>query len=194
MRIDLIRKDANENSDVRMPRPDVQATLRQTNIEDLFNRLSHFEEDRALYPWADRFVMGLPLPSWQRAFKWTHTQQVRFIESIWLGMDLATHMVNDFEMSDGKSFDKFSNIVLDGQQRLRTIERYILNEFAVPDEQGKLRLWSDLGVRERRRFARTSFPRNETRIWDEATLCEIYNRRNYGGTAHLEDERAVPAG
>jgi len=189
--MDHLRDNLNSNSKVKMPSTDVQSKPSAMDTGALILTLNQLDEEHYMYPWADRFVMGFPLPSWQRAFKWSLHQQRAFIDSMWRGLDLSSYMVNNWRMTDNQHFDKFSNILLDGQQRLFTIERFITDQLAVPDSQGKLRIWSDLGLLERRRFAHTLFARSTVDVWTETELCEIYNRRNFGGTAHLESERAV---
>lgn len=42
----------------------------------------------------------------------------------------------------------------------------------------------------RRRFYRLSFPSIEVSASDEATLREIYDRLNFGGTPHTDEQRA----
>ena len=191
-KIDLLRDNLNPQSTFKMPEKDIGTSDSPRGIEELFMQYARLEEDRALYPWAERFVMGYPLPWWQREFKWNEYQQQAFIDSIWRGNTLSSYLVNDWEMSDGVTFDKNSNVLLDGQQRLYTIERFVTDQLAVPDAEGKLRLWSEIGKTQRLRFVRTIFTRGQIRVWDEALLMEIYNRRNFGGTPHLESERAVP--
>lgn len=191
---DYLRDGARDVDTVKMPTKDIGTTDSPRDVQELLANLGRLEADRTMYPWAERFVMGYPLPHWQRKFKWDENQQRAFIDSIWRANTLSSYLVNDWEMSDGVTFDRFSNVLLDGQQRLFTIERFVTGELAVPDCKGSLRKWEELGLAERRRFARTVFTKSIVRIWDEALLCDIYNRRNYGGTPHLESERATPAG
>lgn len=191
-RIDYLREGLNAESPVQMPTKDIGTSDSPRSIEELLVNLGKLEEERANYPWATRFVMGYPLPPWQRDFKWNEHQQRAFIDSIWRGNTLSSYVVNDWRMSREGIFEKFSNVVVDGQQRLVTIERFVTGQLAVPDAEGTLRLWAELGRRERWRFARAIFTRSQISVWDENILCEIYNRRNFGGTAHEESERAVP--
>jgi hypothetical protein len=193
-RKDFLREGAPDPDTVKMPVKDIGTNDSPRDLEELLSNLGKIEEDRAMYPWAERFVMGYPLPHWQRDFKWNEFQQRAFIDSIWRGNTLSSYLVNDWAMSDGVTFDRFSNVLLDGQQRLFTIERFVTGQLAVPDGEGKLTVWGEIGKHERRRFARTIFTKSIVRIWDEAVLCDIYNRRNYGGTPHLESERARPSG
>lgn len=47
------------------------------------------------YPWASRFVGGFPIPDWQRELCWDQEQEIKLIESIWLGLDIGCYTVND---------------------------------------------------------------------------------------------------
>lgn len=110
----------------------------------------------------------------------------------WSRGDLGTYLINDFQMVGRRCYKRFSSILLDGQQRLTTIERYITDQLAVPDVSGKLRLWSEVSVPERRRFSSLVFSRATCKVWDEHQLRVIYDQRNFGGTPHTEAERALP--
>lgn len=132
-----------------------------------------------------RRVLGYKLPVWQRNEKWSEAQCTRFIESIWLGVGLGTFMVNMTESN--KDAD---NILLDGQQRLRAIERYWDNEFPVMGDDGKEYFWNDLTREEHAHFLRIPFPWVMSQYKKEEELKEAYNRHNFGGTPHTEDERA----
>lgn len=41
------------------------------------------------FPWAGRFVMGMPVPTWPRGLEWNVGQQARFISAVWAGLDLG---------------------------------------------------------------------------------------------------------
>lgn len=183
-----------EDNGIRMSREPIDARHSPRNIEDLCHnwRKFHSENERALYPWATRFVMGFPLPDWQREFVWTDEQQSRFILSVWSKAELGSYILNDWEMSDGKCFDRYSNVLLDGQQRLTTIERYLRDEFAVDDTTGTPRLWSQVHRREQRRFMNATLPRSQVKTFDELELRTIYDLRNFTGTPHTESQRALP--
>jgi hypothetical protein len=88
-------------------------------------------------------------------------------------------------------FREFSEVLLDGQQRLSAIEDYLECRFPVPDAAGVLRYWEELPRVERIRFTNTHFPRAEVSSWDEAVLRHVYDLRAFSGTAHQENERAT---
>jgi hypothetical protein len=174
-----------------MPQPYTKVRNNVMSIDALILNLENWVDDeQARYSWADRFVCGFPLPSWQRGFVWTVAQQQRFLLSIWQESDLGSYLINSWDMGDDGNFIPYSNILLDGQQRLTTLERYVKNEIAVPDAGGTPRLWADLDRVTQRRFGRVTFTRCEVTLWDEALLRQIYDLRNFSGTAHLQSERA----
>ena len=192
---------ASDDSDsgVRMPRRTLDARVSACCVAELLGRYERFTKGGSdgadMFPWASRFIMGFPLPEWQRPLVWSREQQVRFIESLWAGVDVGSYMVNetyDFMKTDGKEhYTPFSEILLDGQQRLASIEAYVLNEFGVPDIDGAPRFWSDLPRVERRRFGSIQFARANIKSNDEDELRLAYDLRSFGGTAHTEDQRAV---
>lgn len=135
--------------------------------------------------WTGRRVLGFKLPEWQRGQEWDDAQCLRFIESIWLGVGLGTYMVN---MSSKTS--KADLVLLDGQQRLRAIERYYGDELAMTGEDGNAYRWSELTPKEQAQFLRSPFPWVLTAYDSDAELREAYNRHNFGGVAHTPDQRA----
>lgn len=132
-----------------------------------------------------RRVLGYKLPDWQRPSCWTDEQSVRFIQSVFLGIGLGQFMVNNTD--NDSSLDM---ILVDGQQRLRAVERYWLGEFAVPGEDGNAYLWTELTGNEHAHFFRMTFPWINTQYRTEAAAKEAYNLLNFGGTAHTENQRA----
>lgn len=194
------RYDGADDSDngVRMPTDVLDAKVSNLCITEVLGRYERFtqvgSEESTYYPWADRFVMGFPLPAWQRPLVWSLEQKVKFIESIWAGVDIGSYMVNDqyeYVGEEGnRSFRLHSEILLDGQQRLSAIEAYVTNKFPVPDVAGDPRYWSDLPRVERRRFGHFHFARANIKSWDEAQLRMAYDLRSLGGTPHTEDQRA----
>jgi hypothetical protein len=135
--------------------------------------------------WTGRRVMGFKLPEWQRATVWTDEQCLKFIESIWLGVNLGTYMVNMTERRRDADL-----ILLDGQQRLRAVERYLADELAMTGEDGNGYFWSELEDIEKAHFLRIPFPWIQTQYLTDEELRGAYNRHNFGGTAHAAHERA----
>lgn len=129
-----------------------------------------------------RSVMGFPLPPWQRPFVWTETQCVKFIESAWLGLNLGTYSFNQPDSLN----KKLDGLLIDGQQRMRAIERYLDDEFPVFGYR-----WSEVTEVDRRRFDMSvAFHAYITSSEDEDWLRSYYDLMNFGGTPHTEGQRA----
>ncbi|MBA1193686.1 DUF262 domain-containing protein [Pseudomonas entomophila] len=178
-----------------MPQKELNATLQMFQVDVLASNLESYsinpERARGKYPWATRFAMGHPLAPWQRPAAWTEEQQVRFITSIWMGSDLGSYLVNGwYEFADGDAYALNSEVLLDGQQRLTALEGYLLGKFGVPDSDGCLRFWSEVGDKERKRFLGIPFAQARVHSSDEVALRKVYDLRAFGGTAHTEDQRA----
>ena len=143
---------------------------------------------QAIYEWNEnhkldgsRMVMGYNLPEWQRPFVWTEAQSIRLIESIWLGLSIGTYTFN--RSGDDPNYD---NLLIDGQQRLKSIESYLLNKFPVFGHK-----WGDLCRAEQIRFERCHFHSFITSSRDDEYLRGYYDMMNFGGTAHDESQRAA---
>ena len=129
-----------------------------------------------------RSILGFRLPDWQRPSVWTDYQCERFIQSVYRGAVIGNYIVNE---SDNPELD---NLIIDGQQRLRAIERYWDDEIALSGNDGALYCWSDLTSDSQARFLRIQFPWTLMRINDEALLREAYNIHNFSGTPHTADQ------
>lgn len=70
----------------------------------------------------------IQLPGFQRGFVWSPTEQSRFIESLILGLPVP----NIFLAKDSDS--KILNII-DGQQRLKTLQRYLSDGFPISNSK-----------------------------------------------------------
>ncbi|PSV00578.1 DUF262 domain-containing protein [Photobacterium kishitanii] len=137
--------------------------------------------------WSGRSAMGLPLPEWQRPYEWDLTQQERFIESIYKDLYHGVYVVNSTDYVDSSGCPKkFSSALIDGQQRITTLERYLSGEFKVFGAY-----WLELSKAEHRRFLTTPFHCIEVDIWDEMELRDLSDRLAFGGTTHKDEYRAT---
>ena len=183
----------------RMPRPTLQARTSPLTINTLVHSLRSLnaEDARLQYPCAPRFVMGLPLAPWQREFKWSMEQVQRFITSAWTGVHLGSYIVTatDLRTEDagfhGVEFLPLSNMVIDGQQRLKALELYLNDQVPVPDVSGVPVLWREVAPVDRRRFLNTVFSRSEIPLLPEPELRGFYDTLNFGGVPHTAEERAT---
>jgi hypothetical protein len=132
--------------------------------------------DRGLVTDPDYFhhVLGWPLPDYQRGFVWSEAQQVKLIESIWRGIPIGYWaVVYDY----GSPLD---GLLIDGQQRLTTIERYLSGMFPVYGAY-----WGSLSLNYQRRFMKTFFPHYAIKGATSEEVKEYYNLLNFGGTPHI---------
>lgn len=132
-------------------------------------------------------VLGYVIPGWQRDLEWDDEQCERFIQSVYAGVYLGMFIYND-SISEAPHLN---GILVDGQQRLYTIERYISGNLAVEGRDGKKYLWTDLDEEDQAHFKRMTMGFEVVRIKDEQELVDLYNVFNYGGTPHKESQRAV---
>ncbi|MBI6882756.1 DUF262 domain-containing protein [Pseudomonas putida] len=153
--------------------------------------ISSFWEGRAVTTTApmERRLLNLVLPPWQREFTWTEAQQVRFIEGVFLGLNVGSYVVNGRDYETNGDDKPMSGWLIDGQQRITSIARFINDEIAI---FGNIH-YSELPLGEkRRRFDNIVFPCVELEYQeDENLLKELYLRLNFGGTAHTQADREL---
>lgn len=132
-------------------------------------------------PLGRRMVMGFVLPEFQRPSVWSRAQQIRFMESAWLGIPIGTYSYT--ELREGGLNDR---LLIDGQQRMSALEAYLTGEFAVFGLY-----WPEVSDAEKRNFRMMrKFPHFLITTGEEQYLRTYYNLMNYGGTAHTEAQRA----
>ncbi|UZS69302.1 hypothetical protein [Pseudomonas syringae] len=180
---------------IHMPQRILATTVNHYPIDVL---VSHWEKylvdpssSRDRFPWATRFVMGMPVPTWARGLEWNVGQQARFISAVWSGADLGSYLTNDWcERADtGRALAENSEILVDGQQRLHSLEEYLLDRLAIPDAQGQPRIWSELGNGERKRFLSTIFTHMRVSSGDEVALRRTYDLSAQGVVPRSFDQR-----
>lgn len=164
-----------------LPQKLLQGCTRDYDIE----RLVFKESTRAGTP-NERQILGLSLPPWQRPEVWTTAQRTRLVESIFLGLGCGYYVTNGMEWEQDGQPAPMAGWLIDGQQRIASLRDFLAGELEV---FGDTR-WDDLTLAEQRRFLRNPFPCFELDYTnDEAALLELYDRLNFGGTAHTEDQR-----
>jgi len=144
--------------------------------------INHYEKENYPNKHGYRTVMGYFLPEWQRGIVWDIDRQVRLIESIWLGMPIGTYTFNRAKEYGGK----LDNLLIDGQQRMHSIECYLKDQFKVFGYY-----WSETTEIDKRGFRNSRhFPCYITETNDETYLKNYYNTMNFGGIAHTEGQKA----
>lgn len=181
-----------------MPYPKLSVNTSPRTLGELYEGALAFRKDMSnleqRYPWADRFVCGMPLAPWQRPVVWNEAMQRRFIDALWARVDTGSYMVNEWVELTGRGEEMcyLSDIVIDGQQRLTSLERYFNDEIPATALDGRLLLFSEITKGDRRFFKNRVFPRASIITNDEQVLREAYDMRAFGGVRHTETQRALP--
>ncbi|MNL54013.1 hypothetical protein D3C87_1773040 [compost metagenome] len=84
-----------------------------------------------------------------------------------------------------------SDVLIDGQQRLHSLEQYFLDQLAIPDAQGLPRVWSEICNGERKRFLSTIFAHSSVGSDDETALRKTYDLYAQGLAPRAHDQRAA---
>lgn len=172
-----------------MPEPIMHGSTGNFTMGELVLNVKKRDEadERSLWVPDQEMIAGFFLPPFQRPPVWTENQNILFLESAWMEVHLGTYVVNQCAKFDRKinKFHYTDRWLIDGQQRLRAVESYLLDGFPVFGYR-----WSELDKIEQRRFGTVSFARTTIQESDETKLRLLYNRLNFGGVAHTEDQRA----
>lgn len=161
----------------------------------------YVRQDVLKFHQGEESLFGFYLPKWQRDFCWSKEQQVRFVESVYLGYSLGSIVVTGGE---GVWFTEFDRLLLDGQQRLTTLCNYMKDSFPVfgcyfsEVMEKKVRYpkgWYEYVLNgevvaqlPRTHFLQTSIPMMEVTSTSEEYLKELYIRLNFGSTFHTLDD------
>ncbi|MNC28799.1 hypothetical protein D3C75_770220 [compost metagenome] len=189
--------DEISDSSIQMPQRVLETSTHQFPIDVLALRFEQYLADPSSvhdkYPWAARFVMGFPVSSWQRELVWNAGQKARFITAVWSGADLGSYLTNDWCSSadGGTAMVENSDVLIDGQQRLHSLEQYFLDQLAIPDAQGLPRVWSEICNGERKRFLSTIFAHSSVGSDDETALRKTYDLYAQGLAPRAHDQRAA---
>jgi hypothetical protein len=170
--------------------------MRNFNLDSLYFQKERFEADPSRFTQFHEpsdWLLGYAIPSFQRPVVWSEEQMVRFVESAILGVNLDTYTFN--RTSDhgaaknaaGQEVWPMDLWLIDGQQRLTALDRYWSDAFPVFGS-----FWSEVPENDRRRFGSTGFAAYETNIVHELELRRLYDKMNFGGTPHLDEQRALP--
>lgn len=135
------------------------------------------------YSTAEPWVLN---PEFQRAAVWTEEQKIAWIESILMGIGLPAIFVNRFpgDMCPHPKYG-WSEIVIDGQQRLRATAEFMEDKFRVRGE-----LFSEQSLAFRRGFqnidglCQVVYCAYRTE-WE---CAELYLKLLRAGTAHTPEE------
>jgi len=172
----------------------LDGTISSLDLEALVERNARHADNRDMWDPDQPEIGPYFLPPFQRPPVWTLAQKTRFVESALLGITMGSIVVCDamnLPMQSPHRFARTDRWLVDGQQRLMALLDYrndLITPFAGTACEHR---WSDLTVVERRRFWSLQIGIIRIATADEALLREIYDRLNFGGTAHTDEQRAV---
>ena len=103
------------------PKEKADIDLAEAQIVELSKRIEFYLTEYSVELLAAKMRKGeLVVPTYQRAYTWEEDRKSRFIESLLLGLPIP--FLFFWEMPDGKLE------IVDGSQRLRSIEEFVLGE------------------------------------------------------------------
>lgn len=150
----------------------------ETQIVELSKRIEFYLTEYSVELLANKMNKGeFVVPSYQREYTWEHERKSRFIESLVLGLPIP--FLFFWEMPDGKLE------IVDGSQRLRSIEEFVLGDLRLGDLQSLTALsgfkFSDLPESRQRKINNRSIRGivlNEHA--DEQARFDMFERINTG--------------
>lgn len=140
---------------------------------------------------------GFRLPPFQRPEVWDTERKIRLMESIFCHVNIGTFVfVSNYKVPEVDGW------LIDGQQRLSAIRDFIQGKFGIFDDRlfyenmGEVTLSFDASKNMDNEpfsaaslFRRTWFEFRRIEEADQKLLLQLYERLNFGGVPHTEDQR-----
>ncbi|HYW19048.1 MAG TPA: DUF262 domain-containing protein [Nodularia sp. (in: cyanobacteria)] len=150
----------------------------------------------------DEDINELYIPDYQREMIWEEARQSKFIESIMLGLPIPYIFVADLPPKDDDDIEDLGRLeIVDGTQRIRTLDRFLKNELKLRGLEKLKKLnnfkFSDLPLARQRRFNRASLRMIVlTDKADEETRRDLFERINTGSVElnDMEKRRGISPG
>ncbi|MEG4438555.1 MULTISPECIES: DUF262 domain-containing protein [unclassified Microcoleus] len=144
----------------------------------------------------------LYIPDYQREMIWPEPLQSKFIESILLGLPIPYIFVADLRPKQEEDEDDLARLeIVDGTQRIRTLDRFLNNELKLCGLEKLKRLnnfkFNDLPLARQRRFNRATIRMIVlTEKADEETRRDLFERINTGSVQlnDMEKRRGISLG
>ena len=122
------------------------------SISEMYNRINEGELDR---------------PDYQRDYVWTPKQQQAYLESISEGLPLFGPVIN-IDNESGKQ------LIMDGQNRLYTIYKFMNDEITFDNESGEKIKYSEMTPTSQRKFKNMKISYTETYNWTREQCQEFF--------------------
>lgn len=135
----------------------------------------------------------------QRPYVWNIIQQQEFILSILLEKPIPPVVVVDMDLCCGANARPIKRLVIDGKQRLMTIQKFINNEFSIPingrmcdfnsfDRDVRLRFKRELMFIKATVYYASSNATESDYISDDMKII-LFNYYNFAGTPQEESHK-----
>jgi hypothetical protein len=143
----------------------------------------------------------LYIPDYQREMIWEDSRQSKFIESILLGLPIPYIFVADLRPKDDDVDDLARLEIVDGTQRIRTLDRFLNNDLKLCELEKLKKLnnfkFKDLPLARKRRFNRATLRMIVlTDKANEETRRDLFERINSGSIVlnDMEKRRGISPG
>jgi len=109
----------------------------------------------------------LMTPDYQRGYVWSKSQQQAYLESLSRGVPLFGQVIN-IDTDTGKQY------IMDGQNRIKTIFKFMNDEISFINEDDESIKYSDLSDSDKRKIKNTKISYTETRDWSKEQCQEFF--------------------
>ena len=109
----------------------------------------------------------LSVPPYQREYVWTKTQQQGYLQTLSKGAPLFGPVIN-IDRDTGTQY------IMDGQNRLFTIYKFLNDEISFVNEEDETIKYSNLSPTEQRKLNSTNISYTETRDWTNSQCQEFF--------------------
>jgi hypothetical protein len=144
-------------------------------------------------------INELYIPDYQREMIWPDDHQSKFIESIFLGLPIPYIFVADLRPEEEEDLARLE--IIDGTQRIRTVDRFLKNELKLCGLKKLQSLndfrYSDFSLARQRRFNRATIRMIVlTDKADEEVRRDLFERINTGSISlnDMEKRRGISPG
>ncbi|MEH2249467.1 DUF262 domain-containing protein [Nostoc sp.] len=191
------------------PEPEITDEHREAAEEEIREKQKIVDYDTKEYPvevlvqkyreGLDEDINELYIPDYQRDMIWPDDHQSKFIESIFLGLPIPYIFVADLRPEEEEDLARLE--IVDGTQRIRTLDRFLKNELRLCGLKKLENLndfkFSDLSLARQRRFNRATIRMIVlTDKADEEVRRDLFERINTGSIAlnDMEKRRGISPG
>jgi len=126
----------------------------------------------------------LDVPDYQRDYVWSKKQQQSYLESVSKGLPLFGPVIN-IDTESGKQW------IMDGQNRLKTIVKFMDDEITFENENCDKVKYSELSDNNKRKFKNIKISYTETRDWVDDQCQEFFTAIQQG--VQLKDGELIHA-